>query len=153
MAALRRRRALGNDRGAELIELAIVLPLLLLVFAAIIDFGFLFQRYEVLVNAAREGARLGVLEGYTQTDVDARVAAYLQSAGLTVTGDPTDVAYSNVSLPGGRLVRVVTVTVTYPAEFLNLGPFASFVTGGTFSTINLKATSAMRTEVQGAAGS
>ena len=30
----------------------------------IIDFGFLFQRYEVVTNAAREGARVAILPGY-----------------------------------------------------------------------------------------
>ncbi len=45
--------------------------LLLLIVAGIADFGFLFQRYEVVTNAAREGARLAVLpdDGYTDADV------------------------------------------------------------------------------------
>ena len=30
----------------------------------IIDFGFLFQHYEVVTNAAREGARVAILPGY-----------------------------------------------------------------------------------------
>jgi Flp pilus assembly protein TadG len=51
----------GNETGAELIEFAFVLPLLLLVIVGIFDFGFLFQRYEVVTNAAREGARAAVL--------------------------------------------------------------------------------------------
>ena len=59
---IRRRLArYASDRGAELIEMAIVLPILLFIFAGIIDFGFMFQRYEVLTNAAREGARMGTL--------------------------------------------------------------------------------------------
>ena len=54
----RRRR---SERGAELIELALVLPILLLVFAAIVDFALMFQRFLVVSNAAREGARIAVL--------------------------------------------------------------------------------------------
>ncbi len=65
MQRLRLRRRGRREDGAELIELAIVLPILLLVVAAIIDFGFLFQRYEAVTNAAREGARIAVLPGYT----------------------------------------------------------------------------------------
>ena len=42
-----------SDEGAQLIEFAIVLPLLLLVVLAIAEFGFIFQRYEVITNAAR----------------------------------------------------------------------------------------------------
>ena len=48
----------------SLIEFALVFPMLLLVMLGIIDFGRLFQRYEVLTNAAREGTRVAVLPGY-----------------------------------------------------------------------------------------
>ena len=49
----------STERGQAVIELALTLPLLLLVVFGIIDFGFMFQRYESVTNAAREGARLG----------------------------------------------------------------------------------------------
>ena len=44
----RSRPTLKSERGAELIEFALIFPLLLLVLLGIVDFGFLFQRYEVL---------------------------------------------------------------------------------------------------------
>jgi hypothetical protein len=44
-----------NESGAELSEFALVLPLFLLVLLGIIDFGFLFQRYEVITNAELPG--------------------------------------------------------------------------------------------------
>ena len=56
----------------------------------IIDFGFLFQRYEIVTNAAREGARIAILPGYADADVQARVNQYLTAAGLTPT-DPVTV--------------------------------------------------------------
>ena len=78
---------LKSQRGAELIEMALILPLLLLVLVGIVDFGFLFQRYEVLTNAAREGARMAVLanSGYTITDVRTRVCSYLTAGGVPTT--------------------------------------------------------------------
>ena len=48
-----------------------------------IEFGFLFQEYEVVTNAAREGARIAVLPTYSQTqaarvnNATARVNQYL----------------------------------------------------------------------------
>ena len=62
-----------SERGAELIEFAIVLPVMLLIVMGIVDFGFMFQRYVVLTNAAMEGARVAVLPGYQTADVQARV--------------------------------------------------------------------------------
>ena len=45
----------------------------------------MFQRYEVVTNAAREGARVGVLPDFTATDVQNRVNGYLAASGLTAT--------------------------------------------------------------------
>ena len=57
MAPIRPSTVKQEERGAALVEFALALPLLLVVLAGIVDFGFVFQRYEVITNAAREGAR------------------------------------------------------------------------------------------------
>ena len=63
---LRRLRP-HSTRGAELIEMALVTPILLLLVMGIVDFGFMFQRYVVLTNAAVEGARVATMPGYRTT--------------------------------------------------------------------------------------
>ncbi|HVB99783.1 MAG TPA: TadE/TadG family type IV pilus assembly protein [Candidatus Dormibacteraeota bacterium] len=50
----------SGRKGAELVEFALVLPLLLLLFAGIFDFGSLFALRQKMTNAAREGARIVV---------------------------------------------------------------------------------------------
>ena len=75
MAVTTRRASWRDARGAELIEFAIVLPIFVLLTAAIFDFGMMFRTYEAVTNAAREGARVGVLPTYQPTDVQARWAA------------------------------------------------------------------------------
>ena len=59
----RQGRAIGKqkrrERGQSLVETAVVLPILLLLVAAIVDFGRAFDAYIILTNAAREGARFG----------------------------------------------------------------------------------------------
>ena len=63
-----------DSSGAELVEAALTFPLLLLVVLGILDFGLLFQQYEVITNAAREGARVAVLpQPYQPEDAEARV--------------------------------------------------------------------------------
>ena len=142
-----RRRSARDDRGAELIELAIVLPILLLVLAAIIDFGFLFQQWESVTNSAREGARIATLPGYTTADVRARVQNYLSATGLpparAVIPDPT---FTTETLPSGMTVSVTTVNVWYPADFRYLGPIAALVGGTSQSSIMMRAVSVMRVE-------
>jgi Flp pilus assembly protein TadG len=149
---MRRRRVhAGDDRGSELLELAIVLPILLLVCAAIMDFGLMFQRYEVVTNAAREGARLASLPGgYTTADIQGRVNDYLVSGGLTGTATVPPPTYATAAIGGtGPTVRTVTVIVQYPSEFTFIGSFAGLVGGGGWTSITLRAASVMRTESPG----
>jgi hypothetical protein len=149
MAALRKRswrvRA-GSDEGAELVELAIVLPILLLVLAAIMDFGFLFQRYEVVTNAAREGARLGSLPGYSVADVRARVQNYLAAGGLDPVDDDDIVVTTGVEAVGAGNINVITVDVSYEHGFSFIGPFVSMFGGTPMGASTLRAVSTMRLE-------
>ena len=50
-----------GERGTALIEAAVTIPLLLLVAVGIFEFGRAYQTWQVLTNAAREGARVAVL--------------------------------------------------------------------------------------------
>ena len=147
--AVNTRRARWRDaRGAELIEFALVLPIFLLLTAAIFDFGMMFRTYEAVTNAAREGARVGVLPTYEAADVQARVDAYMATAGLS---GPYTVTVTNgpLATPAGTFTaRSVVVNYTY--QFAFMGGVGTFF-GGTFTTIPLTATSVMRTETQAAA--
>jgi Flp pilus assembly protein TadG len=49
------------DRGATVVEFALLLPLLLLILLGIIDFGRMLNAQETLTQAAREGARVVAL--------------------------------------------------------------------------------------------
>ncbi|HEY0386389.1 MAG TPA: TadE family protein [Pyrinomonadaceae bacterium] len=55
--ALRLQRFGRDERGTQLVELAIVLPLFLIMFAATAEFGRFFYEYTTLAKAARVGTR------------------------------------------------------------------------------------------------
>jgi Flp pilus assembly protein TadG len=140
-----------SERGAELIEFAIAMPVLLLVLLAIFDFALMFQRFEVITNAAREGARMAVLNAtpasYSNADIKARVGDYIGAATgenpITTTWDavrtPTTINFNGLNFPGQQVV----VTYTYNYQFI--GGIAQ-IFGGNFSSVVLTATSIMRNE-------
>jgi Flp pilus assembly protein TadG len=148
MDALRVGARRRREKGAELVEFALVLPLLLLVMVGIFDFGFMFRNYGVIANAAREGARIGVLAGYSSADVQDRSASYMTAAGLTAGLGATTVAIEPLAVGAGATVSVVRVTVTYPHTFSLLAPIARLF-GGSFGSITLRAVSTMRVEGSG----
>lgn len=124
----------SSDRGSELIEMAIVVPIFILLLMGIMDFGFLFQRYELVVNAAREGARLAVADDtLTNPDIEERVQNYLTNAGLPGTATAT-AGLSSMTV-SGVAIATKTVTVLYPSDFL-------FLPG----SVNLRAVATMRVQ-------
>lgn len=137
-----------RDRGAELIELALVLPILLLMFAAVVDFALMFQRYLVINNAAREGARIAVLPGYTQTDVQNRVTQYVrQGIGDQAASPVVVLATVSIDPPGATpAFPAAQVTVSMTHTYLLLGPVSGLLGGGSWSSITLFARATMRIE-------
>ena len=108
MAPIEAQNGRRAERGAALVELAVVMPLLLVVTAGIVDFGFALQRYEVIANGAREGARLASEPGYDAAAVQARVRGYVKE-GLNLTD-----ATLNAVMPAGTSVIVSNPTLTMP---------------------------------------
>jgi Flp pilus assembly protein TadG len=146
MAALTRFRKLGDERGSQIIEAALVLPLLLLMVLGILDFGLLFWRFESVTNAAREGARVAILPGYSSTDVTNRVQQYLTDAGLTATPAISVVAPAGVDVGGGTCITMTGATVSYPHDFFLVGALVGYFGSGSLTTTALNATAMMRYE-------
>src|SRR5205823_2319029 len=139
MAPLKFRRRLMCERGAELIEFAIVTPLLLLLVFGIANFGLMFQRYEVLTNEAREGARVAALPSYGETDVRNPVTHYL--AGSAVTSATTTYLTPAPVAVGTACITLRGATVSYDYSFIGLGGIIKLFPGGSgFITKTLTAT-------------
>ena len=132
-----------SERGAELIEFAVVMPILIFIIAGIFEFGMMFRAYESVTNAAREGARVGVLPGYNVADVQTRVNQYLAASGLATT--PTTTVTNQTLATGAGSFTARQVRVVYPYPFVVLSGFAPFF-GGNFGSINLTAAAVMRSE-------
>src|SRR5665811_2246730 len=89
VASLRRHKG-HFDRGAAAVEMALVMPLLILMVMGIIDFGRIFNGEIQLSQAAREGARitaLGAPGGFDTTAVTTRAKAALTNPAFQ--GDPS----------------------------------------------------------------
>jgi len=63
---MRRTRG-GGERGAALVEFALVMPLLFLLIFGIIEFAIAFNDYQSIRQGAREGARQAVVNDYAST--------------------------------------------------------------------------------------
>ena len=138
-------KRLRNQRGAALIETAITIPLVLLVSVSIFEFGRAYQTWQVLTNAAREGARVAVLEQYTDAQVTSVVRNYLTSGRLTNAATATILVVRNEPFGSSTASRI---TVNYPFQFMVLNPVARLVrstsTAGT--PLTMQSSALMRNE-------
>lgn len=78
---LARLRGYG-DRGQDLVEFALILPVLLLLLLGIMEFGIVIFTYDTIANAAREGARYGIIHHEPGDDSDIEAATRRLTTGL-----------------------------------------------------------------------
>jgi Flp pilus assembly protein TadG len=135
MRAKRIRNTLGNEKGQNLVEFALVVPMLLLLVIGIAEFGRAWMTKNILTGAAREAVRVLAVPEPTGGPIVAtnRAIAVLASAGITadnlvVTDAPS---YGDVS---------VTITYNFPVVI------AGFIPGLDNATIPLSSTTTMRRE-------
>ena len=140
---------LKSERGAALLETALTLPLLLMVAVGIFEFGRAYQTWQVLTNAAREGARVAVLPNAATDAATARVAAYLRSGELSDAASATvAVTAEAIDIGGGTTAAGSRVTVTYPFEFIVMQPVARLLVSGSTvgAPLTMTASAVMRNE-------
>jgi Flp pilus assembly protein TadG len=112
-----------------------VLPLLLLILFGVIDMGRFLQQYILLTEAAREGARLGALNG-TVADVKTKVQGIVgPTVALTYPSGPAVCGTGNVdsSVTVQRQFKPVTPLFALMVEFGGTNP----------GTVNIRAIGVM----------
>ncbi|MBG6216402.1 Flp pilus assembly protein TadG [Arthrobacter sp. CAN_A6] len=114
--------AIRSERGAAAVEMALVLPVLILLLLGIMEFGRAFNTQITLTNAARESVRVMAI---TKSDSDARTSAKSAAQALNpALNDPNIVITTS---PSGTCTAPaeVSVTITYSLSTLTgiAGPF------------------------------
>jgi Flp pilus assembly protein TadG len=132
---------LKRENGTQMIEFAIVFPVLLLMFAGTTELGRLFYQYTTLAKATRAGARyLSTQQNVgTSTTAAKNIVMCGNAAGCGGTGQPAVIvpgltAANVVVTPPGTAVGVkyVTVEITdYNYGFLVFN--LNTMTGGSFN--------------------
>jgi Flp pilus assembly protein TadG len=139
-----RSAKISDQNGAALVEFAIVLPVLFMLIFGMIEFSVMLYDKAMITNASREGARAGIVYSYpapiTTAEITQRVNDYLQGHMISLGGPSAHtVAVSGQCTGSGD---PLTVTVTYPYNFLVLPNFIQTLSG----TITLSAQTTMRCE-------
>ena len=117
-----------DTRGAALLEMAMTLPMMLLVSIGIVEFGRAYQTWQVMTNAAREGARIAVLPGIDDATVTTRVKTYMSDGQLSNSASATVlINRDNTIAIGAGTASASRVTVNYPFTFMVLQPVAKLV--------------------------
>ena len=131
-------RPVRSERAQALAEFAMILPVFFLLLFSLVDFGRAFYTWLVLTNSAREGARVGAVQG-DATAITTRV----NDTSSTLNATDLTIALTNVQGPRGS-----TVTVDLNYNFSYVTPIGAIVAmfGQSLSTPAISASSSMRLE-------
>jgi Flp pilus assembly protein TadG len=126
-----RRSSVGtSERGTTSVELALILPVFLLLVFGLIELSVAFYDQAVLVNASREGARAGIVlrnPKYTPAEIEQVVLNYTTGSLITFGATVTPVVTVTQSTPAA-FPNPLTVKVDYTYTGLGLGSMLSAVT-------------------------
>ena len=142
-------RRLAGQRGQALIETALTLPIVLVISISIFEFGRALQVWQLLTNAAREGARVAVLPGSTPAIVQQRALDYMAAGGLQNRALNQINVQSNAQIiMSGTPVSAAHVTISYPFNFMLLNPIMQLIVRGSRvgAPITMTASALMRNE-------
>lgn len=104
--------------GQSLVELALLLPVIIIILAAVFDLGRVIDASVVITNAVRTGARFGSLHPTWYDSVRIRVVDFANNSGMNFTGvvlAPENVAVSMENEAGTSVI--VTVDYDLPLYF------------------------------------
>jgi Flp pilus assembly protein TadG len=124
-----RRISIREERGQTVAEFALVLPLLMLILLAILQFGVLFRDYLAVTDAVRAGARTAAVSRSAAVPEEACEKAVERSASDLNVADALEVECDTPA--GWNPGEDVVVTATYPYEISLLG---QVVRSGRFSS-------------------
>jgi Flp pilus assembly protein TadG len=115
-----------NEKGQAAVELALTLPILLLVVCGIIDFGWMMGNKMLLTYCSREGARYGAVAALQPNSVSLITQRVINSAPTYLqSGMTVNVTFSN---PADIASGDVTVNVSYNVDALT--PITGIFTNG-----------------------
>jgi Flp pilus assembly protein TadG len=141
------RNIIRTQKGVAMVELAIVLPILLVLVFAICELSIALYDKAVLTNASREGARAGIVAQsprVTDAEIKGVVENYATSHLITFGADTLVDGNINITRTGtgSAFGDNLTVSVNYRYDFLVLSRLINALGGN----ITLNATTVMKLE-------
>lgn len=109
------KRIKSGAPAQELVELAILIPLLMLIAFGVLDLGRVFHASITIENAAREGARFGTFDPFDTAGIVAATQAEAQSSGIDLSSSTITVGCPDGACGSGLPVRV---TIQYPFQLV-----------------------------------
>ena len=115
-----------REKGVIAVEIALILPFLILLLLGALDFGLLVHRHQVIQNAAREGARFSAQHqigqhGISEADIQNRVVDYCSEQNVTIAASDVTVSQNRDYMVGSTLIRASEITIDHSQTMMTPG--------------------------------
>lgn len=140
------RRFRETETGQSLVEFTMILPLFVLLFMSMVEFGRAFHTWLLITNAAREGARVAAVQSDLSTVQNRVYDSFCANYPSQCNIDPSRVTISTTNVQGSR-GSMVEVDVTYDFEWVTpIGDIVNLVSGGNLPNLTIRSHASMRLE-------
>jgi len=139
LAWLPRRKS--KNRAAAALELALVLPLFLLIIIGILEFGRALMMYQMTTNSAREAARRAIITGADDTEVLSIINSYLDACGIKSAGRTIEIRDSDgnvTSIANIGSHEQVTIAIGIPFNENSFGISSWFVGKTMYTEVSMR---------------
>jgi Flp pilus assembly protein TadG len=134
---MRRQESHNGKRGGQsIVELALMMPVMVLLVLGIVDLGRVFFAYTAVINAAREGARYGAMNPTDTAGIRTHAEQEAQGTGLALVAANPECLNPGSTCASGTSSYPIRVTVTFDFHLLTIQIFGT-------GTIHLTASAQM----------
>lgn len=124
--------------AAASVEFAVVAPIFFLLVLGMVEVGRGLMVQHLLLNAARQGCRIGILPSNGNTQISSAVADTLAPAGITAQNVSVTVNDASADASTAKSGDDVSVNITVPVSAVTWVPVGNFLSGNISAQYTLR---------------
>jgi Flp pilus assembly protein TadG len=118
-----------HRRGASAVEMAVVAPVVFAVIFGLMEIAYGYMVHHLIQDAARQGCRVAICNGQSNTTVQSKVNTLLQTERVVGATTKIMVNSSTADVSSAKAGDLITVQITIPASKVSFFPTSGYLTG------------------------
>ncbi|MDB5347294.1 MAG: TadE family protein [Schlesneria sp.] len=119
----------SRRNGASTVEMALISPVLFAIVFGLFEIAYGYMVHHLIQDAARQGCRVAVCYGESNTDVNSKINSLLQAEQISGSTTKIMVNSSVADVASAKSGDQITVQITIPASKVSFFPATGYLRG------------------------